>query len=256
MDSAGFALWKSPLALGPVLFTGVFAYRSFVPMFDGIITAVTAGLIGVVTFMFVGQRWAGLAFLVFPVAVFTSPAGREFSFNLTAVDSPVWKWHSAIGLLSLGVSTLAAGFVAMGRPPRPIQLAGTLASGLGFGGVMIWTISALYPHPGFGRNVPTSALKSLPEIELLNYAYEYPDLRVAEGATFTAKVTNRTNLPHSLTIESLGIDVYIPAGRYSVVEITPEQLQSIETKLSMYCTIGEHRSLGMARTLDIAVDRR
>lgn len=102
----------------------------------------------------------------------------------------------------------------------------------------------------------STTVESLPEIELLNYAYDYPDLRVAEGTTFAAKVTNTTNLPHSVTIESLDIDLYVPAGRYSILEITPEQLQSIETNLSMYCTIGEHRDLGMSRTLDIAVDRR
>ena len=41
---------------------------------------------------------------------------------------------------------------------------------------MIWSISALFPHPAFGGKMSSSALESLPEIALLNYAYDYPDL--------------------------------------------------------------------------------
>jgi hypothetical protein len=247
-----FALWRSPLAIGPVLFIIVFLYRSVTPFFDGIVTSISAGLIVVVAFMFAGHRWAGVAFAAFPIALFTSPAGREFSFNLSSVDDSIWRWHAIIGLLSLGVSSVAAVLVALGRVPRGPRLAASLAGGVAFGTLMIVAIDAMFPHPGFGRKLTSQTIASLPKIDMLNYAYDLPDLLVANGEGFIALVDNPSNLPHSLTIDSLGIDVYVPAGRYSILEITPEQLLGAEDGLHMYCTVGEHRMLGMERPLIVA----
>ncbi len=83
-----FALWRSPLAGGPILVLLVFVFRSLTPMFDATVASISGVLSVVVAFMLAGQRWAGMAFLVLPIALFASPAGREFSFNLSARRRP------------------------------------------------------------------------------------------------------------------------------------------------------------------------
>jgi hypothetical protein len=252
-----FVLWRSPLALGPILVLGAFVFRSLTPLFDTTVALISGVLIVVVAFMLVGQRWSGFAFLVLPVALFTSPAGREFSFNLSAVDNPIWRWHSIVGLLSVGVGSVAAVFVARGRPPRNghhrLRLVANMAGGVGLGGLMIVAMSALFPHPGFGQAMSNQKIDSLPVIEMLNYAYDVPKLQASAGNPFSAVVKNSTNLPHTITIESLDIDLYVPAGRFSVIEIGPDEVNPRGSRIPMYCTVGEHRTLGMERTLDLAV---
>jgi hypothetical protein len=251
--STRFALWRSPLALGPILVLAIFVFRSLTPMFDSIIAAISVALVIVIAFMLAGHRWAGLAFLILPVALFASPAGREFSFNLSAVDNTIWRWHSVVGLLAVGVGSVAAVFVAMGRRPSGARLLVTMAGGLGFGAVMIAAMAALFPHPGSGQSLAKSEIAALPVIDMLNYAYDVPELEANAGTPFKAVVKNVTNLPHTSTIESLDIDLYVPAGRYSIIEIRPDQVSPRGSKIAMYCTVGEHRALGMQRTLDISV---
>ncbi len=197
------------------MFVAVFLFRSITPFLDAIIALITAALIVVVGLMLVGQRWAGVAFFVFPVAVFASPAGREFSFSDTA--------HSERDETG------------------------------GFGALMIVAINSMFPHPGFGQSLTPQAIDSLPVIEMLNYAYDLSELQVVEGETFRAVVNNSTNLPHSLTIDSLDIDVYVPAGRFSIIEIDPERIPGSDEGVPMVCTIGEHEVLGMQRALTVSV---
>jgi hypothetical protein len=254
-----FALWRSPLAVGPILVLVVFVFRSLTPMFDATVASISGVLAVVVGFMLAGQRWACMAFLMLPIALFTSPAGREFSFNLSAVDDPIWRWHSIVGLLSVGVGCVAAVFVALGKAPpvgnRRAPLVASMAGGLGIGALMIVAMSALFPHPGFGQSLSNEKIVSLPEIEMLNYAYDFRELQATAGKTFTAVVKNSTNLPHTITIESLDIDLYVPAGRFSVIEIGPDDVGPSGSRIPMYCTVGDHRALGMERALDIAVQR-
>lgn len=159
-----FALWRSPLAGGPILVLLVFVFRSLTPMFDATVASISGVLIVVVAFMLAGQRWAGMAFLVLPIALFASPAGREFSFNLSAVDDPIWRWHSIVGLLSVGVGCVAAVFVALGRPLRVGQRRAPLVAslaGLGLGALMVLAMSALFPHPGYGQSLSSGKIDSL-----------------------------------------------------------------------------------------------
>jgi hypothetical protein len=248
-----FVLRKSPLAIGAILFAATFVMRSVMPMLDTIVLSITIALLVVVAFMFIGHRWAGLAFQAFPIALFTSPAGREFSFNLTAVDNSIWRWHAVIGLVSLGVSSVVAVYVMLGRAPRSRSLAATLVGGLAFGALMIAAISALYSHPGFGRSLSAETVDSLPVIEMVNYGYFAPDLRRTSEGGFAAVVKNPSNLPHTVTIDVLDIDLYVPAGRSSVLEITAQQMQVLTDQLPIYCTVGDHLALGMKDTLRLRV---
>jgi hypothetical protein len=248
--STKFQMWRSPLAVGPVLFTVVFLIRSFTPMFDPLVFSIAAALAVVVAFMMTGQRWAGLAFYIFPVALFTSPAGREFSFNLSAVDNRLWRWHALVGLISLGIGCVAAGFVTIGHAPKRWPLTTGFAAGVGLGGLMIGAIGALFSHPGYGQTISTATRESLPVIEMLNYGYDVPELQLTENTAFAAVVQNSSNLPHTITIDSLDIDLYVPAGRSSVLELSPEQLTKGANAFPMYCTVGDHATLGMRRSIE------
>jgi hypothetical protein len=249
-----FALWRSPLAIAPLVFLGVFVIRSVFPMFDSIVFSITVALVVVTAAMLIGQRWAGGAFLIFPVALFTSPAGREFAFNLSAIDNRMWRWHSIVGLVAMGITSVVAVFVMVGRQPRGSALAGNLAGGSALGALMIAALSALHGHPGFGQDLSAQTIDSLPAIDLLNYAYDVPDLKVTDAEGLTVRLDNPSNLPHSVTIDSLNINVFVPAGRSSVLELTAEQLRQERGQLPVYCIVGDHKALGMARTLEFKVD--
>jgi hypothetical protein len=247
---SSFALWQSPLAIGPVLFLGTFVMRSAFPAFDPLVFSITIALLAVVVCMFAGQRWAGAAFQVFPVALFTSPAGREFSFNLSAVDDRIWRWHAVVGLVSLGVGMVASVFVMLGRRPGGWTLGASLLGGAGIGALMVAAMAALFGHPGFGQTLSAQTIDSLPVIDMVNYAYDVPELNVQESKNFAIRVKNPSNLPHTITIDSLGIDLYVPAGRSSVLELTAEQMAG---PVPIYCTVGDHRALGMQRNLKFTV---
>jgi hypothetical protein len=249
-----FALWRSPLAVAPLLFLGTFVMRSVFPMFDSIVFSITVALTVVTAAMFVGQRWAGGAFLLFPVALFTSPAGREFAFNLSAIDNRVWRWHSIVGLVAMGISCVVAVYVMLGRKPGGLHLAGSLVGGSALGAIMIAALASIHSHPGFGQTLSAQTIASLPAIDLLNYAYDIPDISVTGTESLTLRVDNPSNLPHSVTIDSLDINVFVPAGRSSVLEISAKQLQQTRGQLPIYCIVGDHKALGMARTLGFTVE--
>jgi hypothetical protein len=245
-----FALWKSPLAIGPILFTTAFAVRSVTPALDSLVVSITVALAVVVGFMFAGQRWAGAAFLIFPVALFASPAGREFSFNLSSIDNRTWRVHAIVGLLGLGVSSVAAVFVMVGNKPRGRSLAAGLFAGAALGALMTAALATIYKHPAFGQDLTAQEIAALPVIEMLNYGYDIPDVQVRPNNGLVVRVNNSSDLPHTVTIDSLGINLYIPAGRFSVLQLTDDQVEFQDDRIPIYCTVGDHQTLGMKRTLD------
>jgi hypothetical protein len=245
----GFRVRRSPLALAPLTFIAMFVIRSLIPIFDPIFASITVAMIVVVTFMFLGKRWSGLAFLVFPVALFTTPGGREFSFNLSSVDNTAWRWHAIVGLLSMGVGSVVA---VQTIRDKPLLARSQLANGVGgllLGVLMITGLSTLYPMASSSRSFTPTERTALPSISLLNYGIDIPDLRVRKRTDFHAVVRNPSDLPHTLTIAALNIEVYVPARRWAILEIGRDQLP--RQPLLVYCTIADHRSLGMERTLEM-----
>ena len=55
---------------------------------------------------------------------------------------------------------------------------------------------------------------------------------------------NDTAVPHTFTATSLGVDVYVPAGRDAVV-----RLPASGAAVPVICTIGDHADLGMVATV-------
>ncbi len=243
-----FVLRRSPLAIAPIVFIGAFAVRSVSPILDTTVLSVTVGLIVVTVLMFAGKRWAGILFQAFPIAVFASPAGREFAFNLSSTDNPLWRFHSFVSLISLGVSAVAAIFVARGKGLPKATFIGT---GLGVlaGAAMIAGLVRVNDLSTASITVEEAEKSRVPVINLLTYGYELPDLELRRGKVFHAVLNNPSSLPHTMTIDALGLEVYVPAKRRAVLEINPDQLR--KSPLSVYCSVGNHKELGMVTTLII-----
>jgi hypothetical protein len=230
------------LGLGPVLFVVLFAVRALMPVFDPILLGVAIAAAIISGFMLAGQRWAAVAYLIFPIAVLTSPATEEFAFNLSAVDSSAWRIHTLAALLGLGWGIGSAAIVFFDIT-SPARTAAGLLGGLAAGVALVAGVQTVAPQPGFGGDLSDEELAALPVVELVNYAFRPAAIGVEAGSPFVARLDNPSDLPHSYTIEELGIDVYVPARRWAVVEIRAEQLASGD--LAVICDIGDHRERGM-----------
>ena len=238
------ALWRTPLALAPVVFAVLFLVRSVTPVLDTTLLSIGALLVVVTGGLLVGRRWAALAYLIFPVAVFASPAGREFSFHLSAIDSAGWRWFAVLSLLSLGTSVGVVALVLLDRRPTLKMGTASVAGGLLLGGLMIVAIQALHSHPAFGDDLSDDEIAALPVIELVNYGYlaDGP-ITIPTGGTFRAVLENPSDLPHTFTVEELDVEVYVPARRWAIVELDGSSIGGDEVEI--ICTIGDHLEQGM-----------
>ena len=55
--------------------------------------------------------------------------------------------------------------------------------------------------------------------------------------------------PHTFTIDALDLGVYVPAGRWSVIEIDGTDLAA--GQLELFCSIGDHQANGMQGVLEV-----
>ncbi|MEM9565814.1 MAG: cupredoxin domain-containing protein, partial [Actinomycetota bacterium] len=208
----------------------------------------------------------GWLYLAFPIALFTSPAIRELAFNLSAVDSVAWRWYSVVSLVSLGLAT--AGAILVGRHGRhgrrrpaaeavaspdrsgdvgPVWLAaggGGLVLGLAF----LLLAPAVAGNPGFGRELSDDELAALPTIDLLNYRYDPGVVSVDASGITRFRLENPTDVPHTVTIDAIDLEVWVPARRWSVIEFDAGELSE---RLAFYCSVGDHRQLGMSGVLQV-----
>jgi hypothetical protein len=118
---------------------------------------------------------------------------------------------------------------------------------LGFGLVAVFP--ALAPQPAFGEGLDDEATQALPVIELLDYAYDPVVVEAGADGVYRARLVNPTDLPHTFTIESIDLEVFVPAGRWAVLELSPDDLAG--APLAVICTIGDHLALGMAGVVEV-----
>ncbi|MEM7273668.1 MAG: hypothetical protein AAF547_11355 [Actinomycetota bacterium] len=236
--------------MGPVVFAALFTVRALNPA-DPILLAIAVALIAATVGVVNGRRIAGWCYLVFPVALFTSPAIGEISFNLTGVDSGAWRLHAIVSLLALGVATAVAIAVALGvdgtaRPaPRwSAVLVGGSALGLG----LLALAGVVGGHPGFGRELTDQELAALPTIDLLNYRYDPGSVTVPGAGVQRFRLDNPSTAPHTVTIDALDLEVWVPAGRWAVLEFDGGLLSE---SVAFYCSVGDHRDLGMSGLLEV-----
>jgi hypothetical protein len=124
-----------------------------------------------------------------------------------------------------------------------------LAVGLTLGVGLIPLFSSLAPQAGFGGDLSTEELDALPVIEMLNFGYNPPIISLQAGDVYRAKVLNPSDLQRTITIEAIDLEVYVPAGRWSVIELDGSELAT--GQLELFCSIGDHRAQGIQALLEV-----
>lgn len=249
-----FGSWQRwVLGIGPISLAALFLVRATVPVADTLLLAIFVVLVAATAGLIAGSRAAAGVVLVLGLALFQPMTAREFSFSLTATDSDLWRIWAIASLASLGWTIVAAivvlvvGDRADAAPPRRL---GTLAVGglaLGFGLVAVFP--AMAPQPAFGRGLDDEATRALPVIELLDYAYDPVVVEVGTDGVYRARLVNPSTQPHTFTVESIDLEVFVPPGRWAVLELSPDDLAG--APLAVICTIGDHLALGMAGVVEV-----
>ena len=129
------------------------------------------------------------------------------------------------------VAVVAAGFFLMRKPSAP-------------------TTSEV-PAPG-ATGVEEKVVEEgeVREIEVSGdeYAYTPSSISVKKGEKVRITFTNNGNLPHNLVIDELALSTKtIVSGKSDMIEFTAEG----DADLEFYCSIGNHRNLGMQGELKI-----
>ena len=241
------------LGLGPVALASLFLLRATTPAADptllGIFVVLLAGVAGLVA----GSRIGAATVLLLSLALFQPMTAREFSFSLSAVDSDAWQIWAAASLVALGWSIVAAVVVLVrGERTDAVRVrhvGAQVAAGLGLGALLIAVFPAISPQPAFGQDLDDDEINRLPVIQLLNFGYDPVVVEAPAGEPYRARLDNASDLPHTFTIEALDIEVFVPAGRWAIIELDPDDLA--DAPLAVICTIGDHLAQGMASVIEV-----
>jgi hypothetical protein len=241
------------LGVGPVVLATLFLVRATTPVVDPLLLGIFVVLTTATVALVGGSRVGAVVVLVLGLALFQPITAREFSFSLTAVDSDLWRAWAVASLVALGWSLVAAAIVlAAGNRVEDAsggRMATGVAAALGLGAVLVAVFPALSPQPAFGGDLDARAIESLPVIELVNFRYEPIVVEAPRAETLRARLVNPSDLPHTFTVESLDLEIYLPAGRWAILEIGADAVES--GPLAVVCTIGDHLALGMAGVIEL-----
>ncbi len=253
LGAHSFGSWRRwLLGVGPVTLATLFLVRATTPVIDPLLVGIFVVLLAATVALIAGSRVGAGVVLVLGLALFQPITAREFSFSLTAVDSDLWRVWAVGSLVALGwtlvaaVAVLAAGDRVDDTNGR--HLATGVVAALGLGAALVAVFPMLSPQPAFGRGLDDAAIESLPVVELVNFRYEPIVTDTPRSETFRARLENPSDLPHTFTIEALDLEVYVPAGRWAILEIGADALD--DGPLAVICTIGDHLPLGMAGVIE------
>lgn len=244
----GMSAARSLLSIGPIALALLFLIRAVLPTIDPVLLVISVVLSGAVVALVRGSRIAAGIVLLLALGLLQPNIAREISFNLSSVDEPVWRLWAIGSLLGLGWTLIASILVLIGEIDYRRAIGGT-AAGLVLGVALVPVFTALSAQPGFGRDLTSEELDALPVIELLNYRYEPPIVSVSRDGVYRARLTNPSDLPHTVTIDAIDLEVFVPAGRWSVIEIQGSELST--GQLELFCSIGDHLQKGMKAQLEI-----
>jgi hypothetical protein len=252
-DASRLGSWRRwLLGAGPIVLAALFLVRATTPVIDPLLLGIFVVLVAATIALVGGSRVGAGVVLVLGLALFQPTTAREFSFSLTAIDSDLWRVWAAASVVALGWTLVAAvAVLAAGDRVDDVgrgRLATGVAGALGLGAVLVAVFPMLSPQPAFGRDLDDAAIEAMPVIELVNFAYEPIVVDALPGETFRARLENPSDLPHTFTVEALDLEVYLPAGRWAIVEIGADAVGS--GPLAVVCTIGDHLSLGMAGVIE------
>ncbi len=235
-------------AVGPALLAALLSARTLLG--EGLAPAIGLSVAGVlVGVAIVAPRrewWTAPLLLIGPISLIASPAGTELSFNLSRPGDAGWFWLTVAIAASVGLCLAAALAVVVDHPAaRRGASVVALVGAVGFA----LALTAVDPQPDLGRDLTSAERAAAPTVQLVNFAYGLPEsalvVDVDGTARLTAHMVNDSDLPHTFTIDELGLDVYVPAGRATYVDVAVERSGPFE----VLCTIGDHRSLGMVTTV-------
>jgi hypothetical protein len=252
-----FGSWQRwLLGLGPIGLASLFLVRATVPTVDPLLLSIFAVLVAGTVALIAGSRIGAAVVLALGVALFQPMTAREFSFSLSATDSDAWRLWAVASLMSLGWTIVAAIVVlAVGErtdAAPPWRVGSLLGGGLALGIALVAMFPALSPQPAFGHGLDDESVAALPVIEMVNFAYDPVVVEAGTDAMYRARLVNPSDAPHTFTIEAIGLEVYVPAGRWAVLELAEDDLAG--APLAVICTIGDHLALGMAGVVEVVVD--
>ena len=242
------------LGAGSLTLAALFLVRASTPVADPLLLAIFVALLCATVGLIAGSRLAAGIVLLLTLALFQPITAREFSFSLDAVDSSAWRAWAIASILAIGWSIVAAIVVLVHGSRTGDQhrwhLGAQVAGGVVLGLVLLAVFPALAPQPAFGRGLDRAQIDDLPVIELVNYRYEPVVVTAGDGGLYRARLDNSSDLPHTFTIEAIDLEIFVPAGRWAILELDPDDLAA--APLAVICTIGDHLSLGMAGTVEVA----
>lgn len=235
------------LAFGPITFGVTFFIRSIRPVADPTLLGICVLLIAATVGTILLNRIAAGVLLVVTAATFQPVVARDISFSLSSIDSGSWRAWAIVSVLSIGWTLLAALIVLVGRPVTTRVGSATAVAGASLGVALLGVFPLLSDQPAYGEGLTATEIAELPEILLVNYAYGLPHTDIPSTETYRAKLVNPSDLPHTFTIDAIDVDVFVPAGRWAIVEIPAHRLTT--EPVPIVCTIGDHEDLGMRATL-------
>lgn len=108
-------------------------------------------------------------------------------------------------------------------------------------------VSSTPTPPTSGQETSPAGIK---EVQVIGseYSYSPSSIRLDKGTAVKLTFRNTGRLPHNLVIDELGVATQtIQSGASDTVEFTASQSGTF----SFYCSIGNHRSLGMEGSLEV-----
>ncbi|MFL1381721.1 cupredoxin domain-containing protein [Nocardiopsis protaetiae] len=148
--------------------------------------------------------------------------------------------------LVAAATVLASGVVLVAAVPGLLAGARSLVVGLPLGAVLGLGLVLVSPQLDDTGALTPDQVAALPTVAMVDFKFEPGQLTVAEGRPVAFRFTNDTDGSHSFAIESLGIDVTVPAGRTRtvVVDLEPGVYPFV-------CSVGSHEENGMVGRLTV-----
>ena len=94
-------------------------------------------------------------------------------------------------------------------------------------------------------DVANVAGKSTFEIDQANFSFTHSTIDGSAGQKITFTIKNMGSVPHTFTIDSMNIDVTVPPGSETTVDVTFPTSGTVD----FYCKF--HKSMGMTGTLEV-----
>lgn len=186
-------------------------------------------------------RWAAVPAVLTVVTLLTTRTA-DLSHDLVRPGEVLPFLVAAATVLASGVVLAAAvpGLLDRGRAPLV---------GLPLGAVLGLGLVLVSPQFDDTGGLTPEQVAALPTVAMVDFKFEPGQLTVAEGRPVAFRFDNGTDGAHSFAIESLGIDVTVPAGRTRtvVVDLEPGTYPFV-------CSVGDHEENGMVGRLTVVGD--